>query len=708
VRGQGESADALRGTGEVIDGVRYFYTLDPQAVYRDSSSLDAYMADVAKAFKFFSGTLRVPDIAQTTHHDPSQWLAAVRTLKEPRVFDFETPVANPVDVAKSWPLMIAAGDADHAHVLVLHDYTKKVLYKGSEANMRQAVADALTAYPWHGHNASVFDTVVARVHFGVTPWLASDTLIDHVSTFTEDNRHNLGWVVSELTLDCEPWKADKTATRGAPYQEVVTYAGKDAQKNAWAVGPLDVMMRKRYQTDDLTLRREREMIVARLGADMQVAGCRVDLSRMAAMEAEYTAKTREAAAACQAIFPAVNPASAVAVAKHLYVTRGLPVVETSTTTGAPSTAESALTQLILAGIDDTDRRYIEALLAYRDVSKVVSTYLTGMKEHLVGDRLHGSFTRLPVTGRYSCKDPNMQNWPKFLRKLIIARPGYILIGADSDQLEARIMADLCGARTLWKAIRENLCIHNERMAIVYGDGIWKTPGAPASRAGKGSGRFALLRHLIKRVGYLRQYGGGVEKLLATIKLERVKPETPDGSWYPFRTMTRREVREILDKFRVADPEIEEWWDQITDGLASRGYVEEPFWGRRRFLPPWASPTAAYNFPIQAGGAAIMHEATIELVEGAPRPWFCTEATCSDVPGRPLADSRARLIAQIHDQNLLEVPLSEADYWAARLQQCMTRRRKNHEMVYSAIADRGRSWYGVDHPGSEDAIRWKKE
>jgi DNA polymerase-1 len=334
----------------------------------------------------------------------------------------------------------------------------------------------------------------------------------------------------------------------------------------------------------------------------------------------------------------------------------------------------------------------------RPLRSVKETYTTGSGEERPGiiledGRVHPSYNRLPATGRYSSSSPNAQNIPYFLRDLFIPAPGYAFVGADMDQLELRLVAEESGAARLLHSFNSGNDPHNETMEIVYGDGIWTLDGAPEDHNKKGKGVFKDIRGLTKNVRYAWQYGAGATRIH-----EQVIAGEDEGGKLIYADKTVQDIRSIIKGLARADPEIPAWWRRVLSEFRRHGFIADPLWGRRRDFLDEEKLTEIANHPIQAGGAAIVHEAMIEILYGS-QPWFSTKGE-NPYP-YPLSLIRnpyglpTRLITQTHDSLVFEVPEDQAEEFAGFLTRAMTRRRKEGaKLTYTAEADVGLSWVEV--------------
>src|SRR5690606_26078668 len=199
-----------------------------------------------------------------------------------------------------------------------------------------------------------------------------------------------------------------------------------------------------------------------------------------------------------------NPNSHQQVQDILFDKLALPVV------GKLSTDKATLRKVQ----EYTDNPFPELLLRYRQVDKLHSTYVTGIKKRLdVQGRVHGRFNlHTTVTGRLSSSDPNLQNIPKRdtkeIRNLFVATPGYKLIEADFSQAELRCLAWYSKDPNLMEIIRSGADLHRQTASLMY-----RVPEEEVTD---------LQRHIGKTLNFAVLYGAGPGKVAETIK--EVTPE----------------------------------------------------------------------------------------------------------------------------------------------------------------------------------------
>jgi len=282
---------------------------------------------------------------------------------------------------------------------------------------------------------------------------------------------------------------------------------------------------------------------------------------------------------------------------------------------------------------------IDCLLEYRQLTKLKSTYVDALPSLInpATGRLHTSFNQtVAATGRLSSSDPNLQNIPirteagRLIRKAFVPRTeDALLMSADYSQIELRVMAHVSGDEELTAAFRNGEDIHATTAARVFG----VKPGE-VSRD---------MRRKAKEVNFGIIYGIGPFGLAGRLEI------------------TQTEAREIIARYFERFPKVRQY---ITDTIARArrdGYVAT-LMGRRRYLPDIASRNQnirgnaerqAINMPIQ-GTAADMIKIAMIRVDRAIRE----------------AGMRSRMLLQVHDELLCEVPGAEVKPMEALLRERM--------------------------------------
>ncbi len=305
----------------------------------------------------------------------------------------------------------------------------------------------------------------------------------------------------------------------------------------------------------------------------------------------------------------------------LFTQLKLPIVK-KTPSGAPSTNEDVLQQLAL------DYPLPKILLEYRSLAKLKSTYTDKLPRMVNTDtgRVHTNYSQaVAVTGRLSSNEPNLQNIPirtaegRRIREAFIAPQGHYIISADYSQIELRIMAHISKDKGLLKAFTQGEDIHCATAAEIF--------GASLDAVDSEQRRYA------KIINFGLIYGMSEFGLASQMGIERAA------------------ARAFMDRYFARYPSVADYMKCTREEAKRTGYVETVF-GRRLWLPEINSPNgnrrqaaerAAINAPMQGTAADIIKFAMI-----AVREWLLRDKLNS------------KLIMQVHDELVLEVPYREVE------------------------------------------------
>jgi DNA polymerase-1 len=316
----------------------------------------------------------------------------------------------------------------------------------------------------------------------------------------------------------------------------------------------------------------------------------------------------------------------------LFERQKLPVVK-KTPSGAASTDEEVLAQLAL------DYPLPKLILDYRQFSKLKSTYtdkLPRMVNPRTG-RVHTSFSQATaVTGRLASSDPNLQNIPirtpegRRIRCAFVAPAGHRIVSADYSQIELRIMAHLSGDERLLEAFARGEDIHRATAAEIF--------GVPPAEV------LAEQRRYAKVINFGLIYGMSAFGVARELGLERGAAQA------------------YIDRYFARYPGVARYMEATRQSARERGYVETVF-GRRLWLPEirsgnnarrQAAERAAINAPMQGTAADL-----IKLAMIAVQGWLGEQAMAT------------RLVLQVHDELVLEVPDGELERVRVHLPGLMT-------------------------------------
>jgi len=318
-----------------------------------------------------------------------------------------------------------------------------------------------------------------------------------------------------------------------------------------------------------------------------------------------------------------NLGSPKQIGEILFAKLGLPVKK-KTASGAPSTDEEVLQELA------ADYPLPARILEHRSLSKLKGTYtdkLPLMVNPATG-RVHTNYAQaVAVTGRLSSNDPNLQNIPirtpegRRVREAFIAPPGHVLVSADYSQIELRIMAHISEDPSLLRAFAEGIDVHRATASEVF--------GVPVAEVASEQRRFA------KVINFGLIYGMGAFGLASNLGIEQ------------------KAAKDYIDRYFARFAGVKRYMDETRISAREKGYVETVF-GRRLWLPEINSGNGprkagaerqAINAPMQGTAADLIKLAMIAVQRAL------------DAQGRA-----TRMVMQVHDELVLEVPDAELD-WA---------------------------------------------
>ena len=281
---------------------------------------------------------------------------------------------------------------------------------------------------------------------------------------------------------------------------------------------------------------------------------------------------------------------------------------------------------------------IPAILEYRQLTKLKSTYADGLANYIGADeRIHSLFHQtITATGRISSTEPNLQNIPirmelgRLIRKVFIPEDGYVFVDADYSQIELRLLAHLSDDPVLIRAFQENKDIHASTASEVF--------GIPMNEV------TPLHRRNAKAVNFGIVYGISAYGLSQDLNI------------------SRKEAQEFIDKYFATYPKIHEYLNTLVETAKKTGQVTTMY-HRIRPVPELASSNfmqrsfgerVAMNSPIQGTAADIIKIAMNRVHE------------------RLLKENlKSRLILQIHDELLIEAERSETEQVRQILEEEMT-------------------------------------
>ncbi|MBM3587024.1 MAG: DNA polymerase I [Alphaproteobacteria bacterium] len=464
-----------------------------------------------------------------------------------------------------------------------------------------------------------------------------DTMM--LSYAMEAGRHGHGMdELSVLHLGHQPISFDEVTGTGkarmlfseVPLDKATAYAAEDADVTL----RLWLLLRPRLRADGALAsyeQIERRMIPV-LRA-MEAAGVKVDGAELARIGEDFARRLAVLEAAIHKLAGrAFNVGSPKQLGEILFDEMGLSGGRKGKT-GAYSTDAAVLEELSVQGVELAGK-----VLEWRQLAKLKSTYVEGLAAQIdpTDKRVHTSYQMaITSTGRLSSTDPNLQNIPirseegMRIRRAFIAEKGHVLVAADYSQIELRLLAHLADVPTLREAFAAGEDIHARTASEIF--------GIPRDKVDKEARRRA------KTINFGIIYGMSAFGLATRLGI-------PPG-----------EGRAIIDAYFAQYPGIRQEMERLKEEARTHGFVRTPF-GRKLWVPDIAArdpvrragaERAAINAPFQGGAAEIIKRAMVRLP-------------------RALRDAglKARMLLQVHDELVFEVPEAEVEATSVLVRQIM--------------------------------------
>jgi DNA polymerase-1 len=553
-----------------------------------------------------------------------RWMA--RILEADLVaFDTETTALDPMH-ARLVGLSLSVEPGQACYIPVCHTYPgapEQLDLDFVLGRLRAWLEDECRAKV--GQNLK-YDAHVLENHGITLRGIAHDTLLE--SYVLEAHRNHDMDSLATRHLDRRTIRYEEVAGKGAHQigfdQVPIEMAGPYAAEDAEVTLHLHRVMHPRIAAEPALERiyREIEIPVSRVLQRMERQGVLIDAQALASQSNELGRKLLELEAqAHEAAGQPFNLGSTKQLGEILFGRLGLPVVK-KTAGGAPSTDEEVLAKLA------EDYPLPRLLLDWRGLSKLKSTYtdkLPRMVNPATG-RVHTSYSQaVAVTGRLSSSEPNLQNIPvrtpegRRIREAFIAPPGHLIVSADYSQIELRIMAHLSRDEGLLSAFAKGLDVHRATAAEIF--------GVDTAEVTSEQRRYA------KVINFGLIYGMSAFGLAANLGIER------DAA------------RNYIERYFARYPGVRRYMDDTRRLAHDQGYVETVF-GRRLWLAEINGPSgprraaaerAAINAPMQGTAADLIKMAMIVVQRWLDESGLGT-----------------RLVMQVHDELVLEVPEHELD------------------------------------------------
>ena len=571
----------------------------------------------------------------STEADFQSWLEKLKSA-ERFAFDTETTSLDYMQ-AKIVGVSFATAPGEAAYVPFGHDYEGAPEQLDGDyvlGQLKPLLEDSSVNKV--GQNLK-YDAHVLRNHGIELNGIEHDSMLESYVLNSTASRHNMDDLAKKyLDHDCIDFES--IAGKGAkqltfnqiPVEEAGPYAAEDADITL----RLHETLNQRLSESEslLTLYKEIELPLLQVLTNMEHIGALVNADKLHEQSQDIAQRLQELEIKAHEIAgQSFNLGSPKQLQEIFFEKLGLPVIK-KTPKGAPSTAEEVLVEL------SHEYELPKVILEHRGLAKLKNTYTDKLPLMINADtgRVHTSYHQaVTATGRLSSTDPNLQNIPirneqgRKIRQAFEAPAGHKLVAADYSQIELRIMAHLSGDKGLLDAFAQGKDIHRATAAEIMG--VDESEVTSEQR-----------RHA-KAVNFGLIYGMSAFGLARQIEV------------------SRQEAQSYINTYFERYPGVREYMDRTREQAASDGYVETLF-GRRLHLPEinsrngmrrQAAERAAINAPMQGTAADIIKRAMLKM-----QKWLDTEGT--DV----------RMIMQVHDELIFEVPEAKVDEVSAKIREVM--------------------------------------
>lgn len=605
----------------------------PKAMPTSSSVQSTARVDMFAVTQHAVNTQRQYETLLTTAQLDS-WLAKLASA--PLIcFDSETTSLDPM-TAKIVGLSFSVEAWSAAYLPLMHDYFDAPV----QLNFAECLAKIKPilenpAIKKVGQNLK-YDQHVLANHGIAINGIAHDTLLQSY-VFESHKSHGMD-ALSERHLGFKPISFEEVAGKGAKQvtfnQVTVETAAEYAAEDADITLQLHLAMYPQVAADSKLdfIYRQIEMPSSQALFNIERNGVLIDRAMLASQSNEIGNKL--IALENQAYELAGQPfnlASPKQLQEILFDKLGIKPTK-KTPSGAPSTDEDVLQELAL------DHPLPKVLLEYRGLAKLKSTYTDKLPRMINAStgRVHTSYNQaVAITGRLASSDPNLQNIPvrsaegRRIREAFIAPAGSVIVSADYSQIELRIMAHLSQDAGMLKAFANNEDIHRHTAAEIFGVELTQVDSEQ--------------RRYAKVINFGLIYGMSAFGLAQNLNIDRASAQS------------------YIERYFARYPGVRDYMQSTRDMAKQRGFVETYF-GRRLWVPEINSPNgmrragaerAAINAPMQGTAADLIKLAMIAVDQ-----WLGE------------AKLQTKLIMQVHDELVLEVPEAELAVVKAKLTELM--------------------------------------
>jgi len=523
-----------------------------------------------------------------------------------------------------------------------------------------------------------YDLLVLRNQGVVPAGLAGDPMVAHYLLHAGQRSHNLEYLAQEYLhhqvipitdlIGRKPRANDKGVRQlrmdEVPTARVAEYSGEDADVALRLAGLLEAQLAAGGLAD---LYRNLEVPLIEVLAELEHNGIRLDIPMLKRVGEEMA---QQLAGIEQEIYAAAghefNIASLKQLRKVLFEEQKLPVKRKTGITGEPSTDQETLEDI---AAERPENPIPKLMLQHRQIAKLKGTYvepLPAIVNPRTG-RVHASFNQtVTATGRLSSSDPNLQNIPirreqgQEIRRAFLPEEGWTLLTADYSQIELRLLAHFCEDDELRRAFAEDRDVHASVASQIFGLAEKDVT--------------AEMRRMAKTVNFGVIYGMSAHGLAQRLGIKR------------------EEAEKFIDAYFARYPKVKDYQARLLEECRRTGYVGTILGRRREFDRGNVRKDSTYrqrnqtereaiNMEIQGSAADLIKLAMLHVYRRLKRE------------GR-----RARMLLQIHDELVFEVPPDEFAAVAALVREEMTTPRErelNLRVPLKVDLAAGPNWLDVE-------------
>ena len=593
----------------------------------------------------------------TKERDLEKWIK-ILSQKSIISVDTETSSLNPIET-NLLGISFSYKDNKACYIPIAHNKVKGIEKKTVLEKVKTILEDP--SIKKVGQNIK-FDSIVFKKN-GINLRSIEDTMLISYVLDAGLNRHNLD-ILSEIHLNHKTITYKEVVGSGknklnfsdVSLEKATEYAAEDADITL----RLYEILKERMDKEKLSLIYEIfEKPMIKLLSKLEIKGIKVDKDYLKELSKKYEKRINKIEIDIYSLAKKkFNIGSPKQLGEIIY--NDLKIAkQKKTKKGSLATSANILEDLAYSG-----HKFPDLVLKWRQLSKLKNTYSDALQDHISkkSGRVHTSFLLAATnTGRLASSDPNLQNIPiktedgREIRKAFIAEKNNILISADYNQIEMRILADMAGVKELKKAFKNNEDIHNLTASQVFNVPI----GSIDSE----------LRRKAKAINFGIIYGITQYGLAKQI------------------SVSNQEALDFINAYFKKFPEIKEYMNDTIKFCRKNGYVNNIF-GRKihlrgindkNFSVRSFQERAAINAPIQGSAADIIRLAMIKV----------------DNLIKTDKKFKTDILLQIHDELIFETPKESKDYVEKIIKKAMTSVSSSDHHVFSipleVTVNSGHNW-----------------